>query len=423
MANPQYNTTDKFAQYLDRHLLLKILNYHEEQKTFPENELLQAKVNALSKTNMITYYQEVYQKLNNTEPQDVAQRKEELVETLKKLKSRPFLGLFEESRKEELEKIVSEGNWTVAYLEETLQAKSDDIDAIYELAKFNFECGQYVQASPLLRRFLDLTTDSQKQLSALWGKIASDLAMSNWTDVSDDFAKLETLIEAEANPLKQLQLRTWAAHWSLFSFFQISGKESFHCELLLGNDKYNQVVGIKAPWLLRYLAIGAVLTRTRVKELVDQVEQESHTYSDPITRFIYALYVKFDFVAAEKELALCGPVLEQDYFVAAANLKDKFLEAGKLAICEAYCKIHSTIDIGMMAEKLGKTNEESERWIVNLIRNSKLDAKIDSAKNQVVVTTQVPNVYQQLLDKTKALSIRAGVVANNLERIKAQSAK
>lgn len=186
--------------------------------------------------------------------------------------------------------------------------------------------------------------------------------------------------------------------------------------------------------MLRYLAISAVLTRHRTKELVEQVDQECHNYSDPITRFVYALYVKFDFVEAEKELALCSPVLEQDYFVSSVNLKDRFLEAGKLAICETFCKIHSTIDIGMMATKLGKTNEEAERWIVNLIRNSKLEAKIDSAKNLVVVSTQVshrnftvnpkvPSVHQQLLDKTKALSIRAGVVANNLERIKAQTAK
>jgi hypothetical protein len=60
--------------------------------------------------------------------------------------------------------------------------KPEDVDAVYELAKFNFECGQYVQAGPLLRRFLELTSDPQKQLSALWGKIASDLAMSNWTE-------------------------------------------------------------------------------------------------------------------------------------------------------------------------------------------------------------------------------------------------
>lgn len=32
----------------------------------------------------------------------------------------------------------------------------------------------------------------------------------------------------------------------------------------------------------------------------------------------------------------------------------------------------------MLAEKLNMTEEEAERWIVNLIRNARLDAKIDS---------------------------------------------
>jgi translation initiation factor 3 subunit E len=32
----------------------------------------------------------------------------------------------------------------------------------------------------------------------------------------------------------------------------------------------------------------------------------------------------------------------------------------------------------MLAEKLNMSPEEAERWIVNLIRNAKLDAKIDS---------------------------------------------
>lgn len=32
----------------------------------------------------------------------------------------------------------------------------------------------------------------------------------------------------------------------------------------------------------------------------------------------------------------------------------------------------------MLADKLNMTPEEAERWIVNLIRNARLDAKIDS---------------------------------------------
>ena len=34
----------------------------------------------------------------------------------------------------------------------------------------------------------------------------------------------------------------------------------------------------------------------------------------------------------------------------------------------------------MLAEKLDMTPEDAERWIVNLIRNARLDAKIDSEK-------------------------------------------
>lgn len=34
--------------------------------------------------------------------------------------------------------------------------------------------------------------------------------------------------------------------------------------------------------------------------------------------------------------------------------------------------------LSMLADKLNMTPEEAERWIVNLIRNARLDAKIDS---------------------------------------------
>ena len=34
----------------------------------------------------------------------------------------------------------------------------------------------------------------------------------------------------------------------------------------------------------------------------------------------------------------------------------------------------------MLAEKLDMSPEHAERWIVNLIRNARLDAKIDSEK-------------------------------------------
>jgi len=37
-----------------------------------------------------------------------------------------------------------------------------------------------------------------------------------------------------------------------------------------------------------------------------------------------------------------------------------------------------SVHYSMLAEKLNMAPEEAERWIVNLIRNAHLDAKIDS---------------------------------------------
>jgi translation initiation factor 3 subunit E len=53
-----------------------------------------------------------------------------------------------------------------------------------------------------------------------------------------------------------------------------------------------------------------------------------------------------------------------------------------------------------------------------LIRNARLDAKIDSQANQILLGAQVTSPYQQLIDKTKGLALRGVVLSNGLERAK-----
>lgn len=43
----------------------------------------------------------------------------------------------------------------------------------------------------------------------------------------------------------------------------------------------------------------------------------------------------------------------------------------------------------MLADKLNMTPEEAERWIVNLIRNARLDAKIDSKLVSIKLTVHL----------------------------------
>jgi translation initiation factor 3 subunit E len=53
--------------------------------------------------------------------------------------------------------------------------------------------------------------------------------------------------------------------------------------------------------------------------------------------------------------------------------------------------------VSMLSQKLNMEPEAAEKWIVNLIRNAKLDAKIDSQANTVIMGSQYPSVYQKVI--------------------------
>ena len=125
------------------------------------------------------------------------------------------------------------------------------------------------------------------------------------------------------------------------------------------------------------------------------------------------MYVNYDFDGAQKKMRECEEVILNDPFLgkrveegnfSTVPLRDEFLENARLFIFDMYCRIHQRIDMGVLAKKLNLNYEEAERWIVNLIRGSKLDAKIDSELGTLVMEPNHPNVYEQLIDHMKALS-------------------
>ena len=54
----------------------------------------------------------------------------------------------------------------------------------------------------------------------------------------------------------------------------------------------------------------------------------------------------------------------------------------------------------MLAEKLNMNINDAERWIVNLIKNARLDAKIDSKRGHVVMSDQATNPHQHRRQET-----------------------
>ena len=93
----------------------------------------------------------------------------------------------------------------------------------------------------------------------------------------------------------------------------------------------------------------------------------------------------------------------------------EFVDCARLFIFESYCKIHQCIDMSMLAEKLNMDNEDAEKWIVNLIKQARMDAKIDSSAGTVLMGTHFPSPFEQLAEKAQQLSGRTFHVASLLQ--------
>ncbi|CAO3646557.1 unnamed protein product [Cunninghamella echinulata] len=304
------------------------------------------------------------------------------------------------------------------YLKANFNINEDTINILYEFGQFQYSTGDYGGAADMLYHFRVLSTDNERSLSASWGKMAAEILTGNWDAALEEMQKLREIIDQKNfnSPLHQLQQRTWLIHWSLFIFFNHPKGRDGIVDMFFA-PQYINTIQTTCPWVLRYLATAVVINRRRksqMKELVKIIEQEAYEYRDPVTEFIQALFIDFDFEGAQKKLKECEYVLSHDFFLAATE--EDFMENARQFISETYCRIHQKININEMCQTLNLNQEEGEKWIVNLIRDTRVDAKIDFEENTVIMNTPITSVYQQVIERTKGLSFRSQVLASTIKR-------
>jgi len=396
------------------------------------------KLDLLYNTSMIDFAMDVHKSLypDQEVPNTLKDKRTSVVENFKKLQSEtdPVLKILVDQEVTRQIQQSRDSKQLLDFLVKEYNFKPEMVDTCYNFAKFQYECGNYSGASEYLyfHRILVQPTD-KNYLNGMWGKLASEILMQKWDDALDDLNRLKQFIDESTfgSSLQTLQQRTWLIHWSLFVFFNHPKGRDLIIELFLYQKQYLNAIQTTCPWILRYLSTAVITNKSRdhgalqhldtnrrnvMKDLIKVIGEESYTYQDPITSFIEDLYVNFDFDGAQQKLRDCETVLVNDFFLVACL--DDFIENSRMMIFETFCRIHQCISIAMLAEKLNMTAEEAERWIVNLIRNAKLDAKIDSKQGTVVMCVETNSPYQQLIEKTKALSFRSQMLQNNIEKKK-----
>lgn len=406
----KYDLTSRMTPFLDRHLIFPIFHFLQEIGIYKQADVTRAELNLLAETNMIDFAIDKYSAIGEEAPESLAERRDEVLQQLATSREH-VLSLLEMLEDEEKVKRIS-GFKSIAELCEAFQLDPDVIEGLVHYAKLQFDCGNYSLSGELLKHYRSMMAVdverpmTSKYVSCIWGSLASFILNREFEEASEIVFKLDEFLETSRMTKREVLVqRTWLLHWTLFAIFTADKVEAKLLDFFL-NEKSLSIISLSCPHLFRYVGACLILQK-RLKHLVKDtvwiIHHEAGSYSDPITRFLLALYTDMDFDEAQGELQRCSVVCRGDFFL--AQHWTEFEENARLLIFETYCRIHQCINIRMIASKLNMEAEEAELWIVKLIQNAKLDARIDSEKSRVVMSKAPPSVYQQVIEKTKNLSL------------------
>ncbi|KAH9053983.1 eukaryotic translation initiation factor 3 subunit 6 [Lactarius deliciosus] len=441
----EYDLTKTIIPYLDRHLAFPLLTHLLESGLFAQDQVEAAQYELAKGTNMVDYIVSLYEQLNPDSeiPEEFAAKREKAVAINEQLQQEAKAVLDVIENPDVAQALRQDKNQNLAYLKDNYDLTLEQITALYNFGKFQYTYGNYSGAADYLYHFRVLSTDTDLNTSAHWGKLASDILTGKWDVALEELNTLRETLDARAGaaplsgaaaqshahaePLATLHSRAWLVHWSLFVYFNHPAGRTLLLETFLA-PAYLNTIQSAAPWVLRYLAVSAVLSRRAqagggpapvsprvrhaIREVVKVVQLEEYQYADPVTKFLKELYVEFDFEAAQHQLQLAERVVGNDFFL--SEFREEFLDNARYLISEAYCRIHQRIDIAYVV----LFSPLCEKWIVNLIRDTRMaaDAKIDLEKNVIEIHRPALPIYQTVIEKTRGLSIRTQALGAALSR-------
>ncbi|KZP07700.1 hypothetical protein FIBSPDRAFT_1052820 [Athelia psychrophila] len=388
----EYDVHKTIIPYLDRHLAFPLLNHLAELAISPVADV-QAAQYELAK--------------------EFAVKRETALSTNERLQQEAQAVLDVIENPDVAQALRHDKAQNLQYLKDNYDLTPAQITTLYTFRQLQLTYGNYSGTADYLYHFCVLSTDVDLLVSARGASSpptsSPESATSHWRN-STPFATLSTrgsmhtgvVVGRDAAGVQQ----------------DIAGA----LESTFLSPTYLATIQTACLWILRYLAAAAVLARrsppstatpaaptsTRVKhalkEIVKVIQTEEHRHTDPPTRFLNFLYIDFDFEAAQRELASASAVVQDDFFL--GEFKTEFVEAVRGLVSKVYVRIHQRIDIGDLSKWLNLGPEEGEKWIADLIRETRMgaDAKIDLEKNVIEINRPPLPVYKSVIEKTRGLA-------------------
>lgn len=413
-------------QHLDRHLIYPILEFYQANGLHSEKEMLQAKFDLLQDTNMPGHCAELYKQIHGTEevPSSFEERQSAIDRQLVELEASSQKVLEVLEKPDLASALRQDKSQNLVYLRDSYGIDIEDIDVLYKLGQFDYNRGNYSGAVEHLYHFKILSPNQNMITTATWGKLASEILTANWDDATQELQKLKEQVDADSDDsLVQFRNRTWLLHWALFPLFKSGTIKATELLDLYFVAAHLNVIQTAAPHLLRYLTIAVLMTsfgkasagtpNRRLRDLIRLLDFDNQQ-QDPIVKFATAIFSHYDFSTAASYLPEIQKAIAADYFL--ADSSDIIIKSLKIAVAEAYLRLHTITEIQKIADLLDLSSDDAIALVSEELEHLDTDVDRDEGIIEVLKDHQQTNL-QELVNKTKSLMNRSATAQRAIPKL------
>jgi translation initiation factor 3 subunit E len=269
----EWDLSKTIIPYLDRHLAFPLLAHLVETSLFPIEQVQAAQYELAKGTNMVDYAISLFEQLHPDEeiPPEFSGKRDKAVSTNERLQQEAQAVLDVIENPDVAQALRQDKNQNLQYLKDNYNLTLEQITALYNFGQFQYTYGNYSGAADYLYHFRVLSTDTELNTSAHWGKLASDILTGKWETALEELNTLRDVVDSrspsslltsptESAALAQLHSRTWLVHWSLLVYFNHPQGRTLLLETFL-SPTYLNTIQTSSPWILRYIATAAILSR------------------------------------------------------------------------------------------------------------------------------------------------------------------
>lgn len=427
------NTTllNSILSFLDPHVAICLLENANEQSRLDKSLYNRLMLNLLLRTKKYSRTRDFLNNLKadipdatfNSLNERLTQRESELTTQLESLKvsvdemKAEIIRVFE-SEEKFMKEQKNKQNTGSRFIAIPKKITDDTLQYAFLL----YESGDYENARYYVNQLFCVADHLQDLLKLHWGRFFL-LLIKRFEDMKQDNVKPDNTIMDELKSLRsRLESRGPESyfqvvsgkcsllHYIIMISYVFAGEPDYDYLIdIFATDSYMSAIQTCSPHLFRYLVFMLILSKNKKKtakynlsNVVSSYENNLCTYEDEAVKFVNQLYVKFNFEQANEELKQFGNCVANDILL--AGHEDDIVNNSKELLFEAFCNIYSSVDIDLISKYLGLSKEESEIWIVNLIRKNNIKARFSSDnKSTLELKNMHKNVYEETVKRSRDL--------------------